>query len=65
VEALGAEVAGVVGPHEGGDDQVAALEAGDVDAEVLHHAQELMAHGSAGLGGRHGPIGPQVAAADG
>jgi hypothetical protein len=58
LQALGAEFAGVVGPHKGGDHQVAALEAGHVGAEVLHHAQELMAHGSALLGGRHGSVGP-------
>ncbi len=64
LQALLAEVAGVVRPHERCDHQVAALQAGDVSADVLDDADELVAHPPAPSPMRHRPVRPQVAAAD-
>ena len=64
LQALSAEVAGVVGPDERGDHQIAALEAGDLGADVLDDADELVAHPAAAVLVRHGLVRPQVAAAD-
>ncbi len=63
VQALGAVVARVVAVGERGDDQVARLQAGHVRAGLLDDAEELVAHGAAGVGGGHRLVGPQVAAA--
>jgi hypothetical protein len=63
VQPLGAVVAGVVAVGEGGDDQVAGLQAGHVRTGLLDDAEELVSHGTSGAGGGHGPVGPQVAAA--
>jgi hypothetical protein len=43
LQALYAEVAGVVRPDEGRDHQVAALQAGHVRADLLDDAEELVA----------------------
>ena len=42
-----AEVAGVVRPHERGDDQVAGSEAADLRSDLLDDADELVAHAAA------------------
>jgi len=44
VQALAAEVAGVVGPGERGDHQVTGLQPGHLRADLLDDAEELMAH---------------------
>ena len=64
LQALGAEVARVVRPYERGHHEIAGGDAGHLRADVLHDAEELMAHAAALLGRRHGPVGPQVAPAD-
>jgi len=64
MQALGAEVAGVVGPHERRDDDVARLQRRDVAADVLDDADELVADPVAVLRLRLGAVGPQVAPAD-
>ncbi len=64
VEALGAVVAGAVGPHEGGDDEVAGLQAGHGRAGLLDDAEELVADALAWLARGLAAVGPQVAAAD-
>ena len=64
LQALGAEVAGVVRPHERRDHDVTGLQPGHLRADVLDDAEELVADAVALLGGRHRPVGPQVAAAD-
>jgi hypothetical protein len=64
VQALAAEVAGIVGPGERGDHQVAGREPGHLGADVFDDPEELMAHGAALVRGRHAVVGMQVAAAD-
>ena len=64
LQALAAEVAGVVRPDERRDHDVAAPQPGHLGADVLDDAEELVADALALLGGRPGPVGPQVAAAD-
>ena len=64
LQALPAEVAGVVRPHERRHHDVAGLEPGHLGADVLDHAEELVPDPPALLGGRHRPVRPQVAAAD-
>jgi len=64
LQTFAAELAGAVGPHEGGDDQVAASEPGNVRAEVLDDAEELVPDALSGVAVRQGAVGPQVAAAD-
>ena len=64
LEAGLAEVAGVVGPYEGRDDHVTALQGRHVCTGVLDDAEELVPHPVAVLGRGHGAIGPQVTAAD-
>ena len=49
LQALAAEVAGAVRPHERRHHQVAGLEAGHLGAGVLDHAEELVAHPAAVL----------------
>lgn len=63
LQALGAVVAGVVAVRERGDDQVPRLQAGHVRAGLLDDAEELVPHRAALLGGGHGPVRPQIAAA--
>lgn len=64
VQALTAEVARAVGPHEGGDDQVTAAQTGHLRADLLDHAEELVPHTASLGGGGHLRVRPQVAAAD-
>jgi hypothetical protein len=44
VQPFPAELAGVIGVGERGEHQVAVLEPGDVPADVLDDAQELVPH---------------------
>ena len=64
LQARRAEVAGVVRPHERRHHQVAGSEAGDLRADLLDDADELVAHPAALLVGGHRLVRPQVAAAD-
>jgi hypothetical protein len=64
LQALLAEVASVVRPDEGSDDQVTSLEPGHLGTDVLDSAEELVPDALAVVGRGHGSIGPQVAAAD-
>src|SRR6185312_12105022 len=59
-----AEVTGVVRPDEWRHDQVTSGEAGNLGADLLDDADELVAHPAALLVGWHRLIRPQVAAAD-
>src|SRR5690606_39627491 len=53
LEALPAEVAGSVRPGEGGDDEAAGAEVRDLRPDLLHDADELVAHrGALGRRGR-------------
>lgn len=64
VQALGAVVAGAVGPHEGGHDEVPGAQAGDGGAGLLDDAEELVPDALTGLARGLAAVGPQVAAAD-
>jgi hypothetical protein len=64
LQALAAEVAGVVRPDERRQHDVPAPQPGHLPAEVLHDAEELVPDPLALLGGRPGLVRPQVAAAD-
>ncbi len=63
-QALAAVVADAVGPHEGRDHQVAALDRAHLGAGLLDDPEELVSDALARLPGRLAPVGPQVAAAD-
>ncbi len=63
LQALAAEVAGVVLPRERGHDQVTGLDGGHVLAGLFDEAEELVAHRRALLGNRHAVVRVQVAAA--
>ena len=56
--------AGAVAVGEGGDDDVALVERADLGADVLDHADELVADRPVRLVGRLAPVEPQVRAAD-
>jgi hypothetical protein len=45
-------------------DDVAGLHRVDVRADILHHADRLVAHAPSAVGGLHPVVRPQVAAAD-
>jgi hypothetical protein len=64
VQPFAAEDATAVRPEEGGDDQVAGFDRGDLGADVFDDADELVSHPAAGVVVWHRLVGPQVAAAD-
>jgi len=64
VQPHAAELAGVVGDRERGDDQVALLDGGDLRADLFDDADELVPHPGGAVAGTHRVVGMQVAAAD-
>ena len=64
MEALGAEIAGVVRPYERCHHDIAALEAGHLRADLLDDADELVPHPFTVATPRHRLVWPQVAAAN-
>src|SRR5699024_8977497 len=59
----GADLAGVVGDHEGADHPVTGSDSRDLLAHLLHHTDVLVTHQLA-IRGVRAAIGPQVGAAD-
>jgi hypothetical protein len=65
VEPLAAEETCAVGVGEGHDDDIADLHGADVGAHGFDDADGLVAHPAAGVAVFHGPVRPEIAAADG
>ena len=63
LQAGAAELAAAAGDRERGDHEVARGEGGDLGADLLDDADELVTHRRSGFVGRHGVVGVQVAAA--
>ena len=63
LEAVLADLAGVVAQAEGADDEVADLDVRDLVADLDDGAHVLVAHGAGLLHGGDAPVGPQVRAA--
>jgi len=64
LEAVLADLTGVVRDAEGADDEVAGLDAGDLIADLDDGPDVLVAHGAGLVDRRDSAEGPQVGAAD-
>jgi hypothetical protein len=64
VQAVEAELAAAVREGERHHDVLAGLHRVDVRADIIHHADRLVAHAPSAVGGLHPVVRPQVAAAD-